>query len=540
MEDQLGECLEVEGVSFKTIGQLKPITLDYLFSDKIKSFHTFTPSWEGIENAIKERQHHQPERNTLVEVLKAQYKDVAKSQKTTENIEHLGNEDTFTFTTGHQLSLFTGPSYFFYKIISVIKLAQEANSRFSEQHFVPLFWMASEDHDFEEIATTVVEGKKITWEHESRGPVGRFSLEGLQEAFTLFQKEVGINPDSIPLWEKMEEFINHSSNYADFVRRLVNHLFGDFGLVILDADDQRLKQKLIPVIQEDLFHHNTRDKAEETSRALEKLGCTDQIYVREVNFFYMKDGFRERIEHNGDLFKVLNSSLSFSHAEMMHEVKAHPERFSPNVSLRPVYQELILPNIAYVGGGAEVAYWLQLKAAFESHHTFFPVVLLRDSALILPQKAKKWLVEMGLQSKDLFRNKQKVFQEIVKKETKKDLSLSEQKKKIEEVFEALKPKVKSIQPTLERTVEGEKVKILNRLATVEKKLLREEKRNHTVHENRLEKLFALAFPEGTLQERKENFLPWYIRGKAPLLSCLLKHFDATDASLKVVFFNTQQ
>ncbi len=535
MEDQSGECCEIEKLSFERIKGLLPITYDYLFSNRIADFYTYHPNWDGIKRALTERTEFDIDRNLLVTELTRQYSKIETSKPVSQNLSSLKEPTTFTFTTGHQLSLFTGPSYFFYKIISVIKLAKEAKKKFPHHQFVPVFWMATEDHDFEEIASTWIQNEKTTWEREANGPVGRLSLENLENAFSQFSKSLGINDRSKSFIKKIQNFFTTSNSYGEFVQQFVNELFGEFGIVVIDADAPSLKRELISVIQDDLFHSVTHKKATETSEALKELGCTDQIHVREVNFFYLLDGFRERIERHGDFFKVVNSSVSFSAEEMLSEIKSHPERFSPNVSLRPVYQELILPNVAYVGGGAEVAYWLQLKGVFKKHNAFFPVILMRDSATVLPQKAKKWIQDIGISTFDLFRDKQLVFKELVQRWSTNSLELVEEKQKVEELFNSIKPKVSNVQPTLSRTVEGEKVKILNRLKSIEKKLIREEKRNHQVQEERLEKLYQLVKPNGTLQERKQNFLPFYIDYRNQLFSALIDSFDATQAEMKIVY-----
>ena len=532
MEDQLGDSFKINKVSFETINQLKPITVDYLFSEKLNDFASFKPNWDGISQSLAARQKTKTNRSLLVKTLNSAYQKAETSKFVLSNITQLSESNTFTFTTGHQLNLFTGPSYFFYKIFSVIKLSIQAKQKFPDFNFVPVFWMASEDHDFEEIASTLVNNQKITWQKKASGAVGRLDLEGLQNSFELLKKEIGLNTNTEDFFKSLETFLANSETYGQFVFKMVNHLFKDFGLVVLDADNKDLKKELIPVIQEDIFHQLTKKGADKTSIELEEKGYSDQILVRDINFFYLKDNLRERIEKHDNFYKVLNSSISFSGIEMMEEIKNHPERFSPNVSLRPVYQEILLPNLAYVGGGAEVSYWLQLKQSFINHEVFFPVVLLRDSAAILTNKVAIGIEDLELEFTDLFRSENDLFKSLVKLKTKHSLNLSNELESISSLFDSLKSRAIKIQPTLQRTVEGEKVKILNRLQSIEKKFLREEKRNHKNLENKLQKVLNKLYPNGVLQERKANFLPYFLEYKDDVFNTLIEEFDPTEASFK--------
>lgn len=534
MEDQLGDCFKTNKISFQHINQLKPIAVDYLFSEKLKDFYNFQPNWNGIENALQARHKIKTNRKLLTDTLLENYQEVETTDLVKSNIQLLSQQNTFTFTTGHQLNLFTGPSYFFYKIISVLKLCISAKSKFPDNNFVPIFWMASEDHDFDEISRTLVNGKKIAWQRDASGAVGRLDLTGFNLQVNELKKEIGLNPKTEDFFKQINHFLGSSKTYGEFVFRTVNSIFKDFGLVVLDADQPNLKRQLTSVIQEDIFHHQTYKGAQNTSAELTQMGYGEQILVREINFFYLKDNIRERIEKQEGFYKVLNTSISFSDAEMLEEIKSHPENFSPNVALRPVYQEILLPNLAYVGGGAEVAYWLQLKQSFKNHETFFPVVLLRDSVSIINKKAEKWMLDLDLSFEDLFENENSIFTKLVKLKTEQNLNLDDELNQISSLFDEVKNRAEAIQPTLQKTVEGEKVKILKRLKSIEKKFLREEKRHYSVLENKLTKLLAIVYPNGVLQERKANFLPYYLEYKNLILNELLNQFDPSKAEFKFV------
>ena len=197
---------------------------------------------------------------------------------------------------------------------------------------------------------------------------------------------LGLEHHAGELAEIVETAYTKFDKLADATRYLVNALFGQYGLVIIDADDHRLKQQFAHIIEQDIIEQNSFKNISATNEQLEKLGVHIQVNPREINFFYLMDGLRERIVFEDELYKVLNTEISFSKEELQKEISNYPERFSPNVVMRPLYQEYILPNIAYVGGGAEVVYWLELKSNFEHYKVDFPILILRNSGLVIPKR----------------------------------------------------------------------------------------------------------------------------------------------------------
>lgn len=535
MEDQCGDCFEVKSIPFNNTNLLNSLTSDYLYTHKTNQLFAFKPNLDGIEEALKVRQNIKIPRQSLVDFLQKQYQNTETSNEVKNNIKLLQKQNTFTITTGHQLNLFTGPAYFFYKIYSVIKLAEIAGKKFSDFQFVPVFWMASEDHDFDEVKSTFLLDKKFTWQKNASGAVGDLGIEGLAEIWNEFKKYNIQNNQAKEFYDAVEGFLQTSSNYARFVFNMVNYLFKQHGLVVLDANSAELKSHLISVMKEDIFHQKTFKAANNTRQKLEEGNYKEQIFVREINFFYLHNRQRERIEKHADFYKVINTNISFSESEMMHEINHHPEKFSPNVALRPVYQETILPNVAYIGGGAEVAYWLQLHEVFKQHNTFFPVVLHRDSAVVIAEKTWKKLNQLGLTVQEIINTSaDELLKNHAINNTTHNLNLHEEMRTIQNLFDHLKQRVTPIQQTLQRTVEGEKVKILNRLASVEKKLLREEKKKHQIWKNQLNEVVNSFYPNGTLQERKINFLSFYFEYGSQMEKTILQSFNAFENSLKVI------
>jgi uncharacterized protein YllA (UPF0747 family) len=194
--------------------------------------------------------------------------------------------------------------------------------------------MASEDHDLEEIKTVQLEGKKFKWNTEQSGAVGRMTTDGLDQ----LAKEISGKENVF------YEAYAHANNLAEAVREYVNTLYGKKGLLVLDADNPALKGDFKNIIRDDVLRNSANKLVEDCSNSLNDLGYKTQTYPREINFFYLQEGLRERIVKEKGVFKVLNTDLTFTEEEIKVEIENHPERFSPNVILRPVYQDAILPN----------------------------------------------------------------------------------------------------------------------------------------------------------------------------------------------------
>ena len=311
------------------------------------------PSLSTFEKIISERKF-KGNRTKLVEVLQHQYQDIIHQPVALKsNIEALSKENTYTVTTGHQLNIFTGPLYFIFKIVTAINLAKELKNQFPDKNFVPVYWMATEDHDFEEINHTYIGDKKISWKLNATGATGRLNTKSIIQALNEYKGILGISKNAEKLSEMVAKAYADGKNLADATRYLANELFGEFGLVIIDADHPILKSQFTEIIERDIINKNSFRNIEESSKKLAEIAIHAQVNPREINFFYLTDDLRERIIFEDNRYQVLNTEVSFSKDELKQEIKNHPERFSPNVVMRPLYQEVILPNLAYIGGGGE-------------------------------------------------------------------------------------------------------------------------------------------------------------------------------------------
>jgi bacillithiol biosynthesis cysteine-adding enzyme BshC len=517
--------MKAKYISYQDTHSFSKLVLDYVDDDSfLKPFYSFRPDMDGLKKAIDSR-NFKGNRTELVEVLTQQYQNVKTNRSVNHNVKLLANENTFTVTTGHQLNLFTGPLYFIYKIVTTITLALELKLAFPDQNFVPIYWMATEDHDFEEINHVSVDEKNISWIEQTNGATGRLSTKTVAAAVMAYKGYLGISKNGRKLAKLVENAYLENENLADATRVLVNSLFERYGLVIINADDARLKKQFSEIIAEDIINQHSAKLTEKTSEALTHKGYKTQVNGREINFFYLKDNLRERIIEKDDHYLVNHTDINFSKEQLLAEIKSHPEHFSPNVIMRPLYQEVILPNIAYIGGGAEVSYWMQLKANFDFYKVDFPVLLLRNSALVIDKRSAENLKKLGFKLEDAFLSTAELQKIWVKNNSNADLSLTNELNSIRLLFDQIKTNAGKIDKTLTLSADAAKTKTNHLLSNLEKKLYRAEKRKHEVSLKQIENVKNRLFPTGVLQERVLNIAPMYVNYGEDFLSTLIENFQ---------------
>lgn len=513
--------MQFKSYPLNQLNSFSGLLLDYLTNkESLKNLYGESPNLASFEKQIQAKSDF-PElnRKVLVETLKKQYSDFA----TPPNIEILHDKHTFTVTTGHQLNLFTGPLYLIYKIVSTINLAKKLKVSYPEYHFVPVYWMATEDHDWDEINHFYWYGKKYSLETDQKGPVGKFNLSQMPEFLATLPEKVEI----------FEQAYLSGKTLTDAVRMYMHALFPGEDLICLDADDKALKQTFTPVMEADLLEGAHLDLVNQQNQVLENLGYKPQIHAREINFFYLQAGFRERIEKQNDRYSVLNSPISWSKSELQSEIQAHPERFSPNVVMRPLYQETILPNLAYLGGGAEVSYWLQLKGIFDAHHVPYPILLPRNFALVLTPQQQQRIQKLGVPVQDLFLDDTTLKKKFVEDHSDKILDFQAEQHLIEPIIQQVLAKIGAVDKTLEASVLAEQHKWISGLENLEKRMKKAEERNQETQVQQLLGLKSKLFPEGHWQERHDNLLNFY--GNYPhLIADLLATFDPLNFELYVL------
>ncbi|MFP4845583.1 bacillithiol biosynthesis cysteine-adding enzyme BshC [Winogradskyella sp. PE311] len=526
-------------IPFRETNYFSDFICDYLDQKpELRSLYNRFPTIENFQAQFleKSKTFNNKGRSVLVDVLKKQYSNLEISELTHQQIESLQNEKTFTITTGHQLNLFTGPLYFLYKIISTINLTTQLKETYPEYNFVPFYWMASEDHDFEEINYFNFRGKKIHWNSEQTGAVGHFNTDGLEAVKEVISAEFGLgkNAEQLKEWFK-EAYLNHD-NLASATRYLANQLFGKYGLVILDSDHKDLKSLFIPNMQKELIEQTAFQNVSDTNAILENLGLKVQVNPREINLFYIKEGLRERIVELDGEFSVLDSDIRWTKSELLKHLTDYPERFSPNVIMRPLYQEVILPNLCYVGGGGEMIYWLQLKSNFEDQGVTFPMLLLRNSALIKSKKQANKLEKLAIANKDLFLDRNTFINKKVRKISNIDIDFSEQIKSLKRQFEDLHQLAEQTDKSFLGAVKAQEIKQIKGLKHLEKRLLKAQKLRLKDQIERCTDLQEQLFPGKSLQERNTNFSELYLEYGDSLIPELLKNLSPLAGEFTILKF----
>ncbi|MBN8859386.1 MAG: bacillithiol biosynthesis cysteine-adding enzyme BshC [Sphingobacteriales bacterium] len=498
-------------ISYRSTNAFSALATDYISQDDFPAtFQQHPPSLQGIAAAIKQRSLRPGNRKLLVEALQQQYRLLSSSERVMTNITKLNAASTFTVCTAHQPNLFTGYLYFIYKILHAIKVADELKVAFPEYEFVPVYYMGSEDNDLEELNRIYLDGERLVWQTDQRGAVGRMRTSGLEAVIKQIKGQLIIDKYGTELISLLERSYLEASTIQEGTFRFVDSLFNSFGLVVLIADTPQLKKEMITVFEDDLFRHTPSDIVTNTTAALSNRYHI-QVNPREINLFYMKDDIRERIVAENEVFRVNNTDITFSREEITAELNDFPERFSPNVVLRGLFQETILPNIAFIGGGSEIGYWLELKDLFRHYNIPYPVLLLRNSFLIVEEKAAKLMKKLNITVDQLFAGESEVLNELTRKNSSLQLTLEAEKKQLSALYDHLKTITTPIDPTLSIHVDALQKKAGNAIEQLEKKMIRAEKRKHTEKTQQFLKLKSILFPNDKLQERVENILPYYAR-----------------------------
>jgi len=494
-------------VDFSKTHILPKITEDYIQSPQsFDSYINAVPEIGAFKNIIEKRKASLANRSLLATVLKEQ--NASASPASLKNIESLKNENSFTVTTGHQLNILTGPLYFIYKIITTIKLSQILNEKYPRFHFVPVYWMNGEDHDIEEINHTYIYGKKVEWNTDQKGATGRMTCKGMAAVIDEVETLTGTNEQTEKILSLLKSAYKESNTLCEATRMLVNTFFGKYGLVIIDADDARFKKEFIPVIKDDLFNNTSYKQVNETIAEL-KIKYEPQVHPREINLFYL-NGVRERIVKENAQWTVLNTSVEWTQDALMKEVEEHPERFSPNVVLRPLYQEFLLPNVAFVGGPAEIAYWLEYKKMFDHYKVNYPTLIMRQCSMIVDDSSSARVLKLGLREEQLFNTMDDLIKDYITRSTDGLDSVGEMQQ-ISNAFDAIVNKISKIDVSLRGAAEAEKQRITNGLKALEEKAIRAQKKKHETVTQQIQKLKDKFYPDGVLQERHDNFIPFFIK-----------------------------
>lgn len=485
---------------------------------------------------IKKNTYPKTHRLTLHEVISEQYYGYSLSSKTQQNIAALKNENTFTITTGHQLNLFTGPLYVIYKILHVINLTETLNLENDGNTYVPVFWMATEDHDFEEINHATVFGKKISWEEKQNGPVGHYDLNQWEVLQSTLHDLFAKHPDS-----EIHSIIDRydGANFAEATKQLVHYLFNEYGLIIIEPNDKKLKKLFTSYLKKEITTKFIEKSVSETFEVMEQLQIKPQANPRPINLFYIEKGVRDRIipNANGSLEIQALGNLSLDQLNLL--IEQSPENFSPNVLMRPLYQETILPNLVYVGGAGEINYWTQLKSSFEHVEQVFPLIQVRLSALLIePTIQKKWQ-KLGFSWDELFKPTSDLQKEYIKKNNHELLDFTSLEDLTEQLIAQLNQQILSVDTQLTKFSEAESSKLTKQIDSIKEKLVKHQKTHFEQAMKQIEDIHLKLFGTGSFQERTDNFFSFCPTGEIhSKIEALKNVLNPLEKDLQIVLLDT--
>lgn len=523
----------VKKISFNDIESIPQLVKDFL-NQQIEGYenHTFSFDHFAQQIQLKQKTFENNQREIVFKTFREQLSTLQLSSEQEENIESLQSTNTFTVTTGHQLNLFSGPVFFVYKILQTIKTCTCLKEKFPDFNFVPVFWMASEDHDFVEINHFKTENGYYEINEKSGGPVGRITVN---DTFFIseFEKEYKDSIFGTELILMLKEAYKVGNTLTEAIRILVNRLFSHLGLLILDGDSTLLKSQVKDLFKDELLHFSLNKCTKEKVDFLtEKYGKV-QVSPREINLFYLSET-RDRIEFNGEHYIIVDTGKKFTKEEILYELENFPDRFSPNALMRPVYQEKVLPNLAYIGGNAEIMYWLELKDYFSEIKIPFPILIPRNSMLFLKDKTLGKIGKLDLKIEDFFQNFTKITNTKILDNNFVLESLHRQEDMIQNHFSELKSLAESTEKSFGNMVKAEEVRQLKSFRRLKKRLLHAEKIKQRELLERLENLFLDVHPAKTWQERIFNFSVFFADSGYSWLETVSQEMEVEQSKLIIV------
>jgi bacillithiol biosynthesis cysteine-adding enzyme BshC len=529
-----------ETIDLKRSGAINPLVLDYLEKkETLKQFYSHYPDKKGFSEILNTNLFSTLDRNLLSEIALKQSKLVNNTSAFTLNkIESLKQKNVFTVTTGHQLCLFTGPSYFIYKLFSTINLAEELKKEFPDFDFVPVYWMASEDHDLEEVNHFNVFSKTYKWESLATGAVGDIKTADLKELYTVINENFGATENATYLSSLFEKSYLEHNDLKDATRFLVNELFGAYGLVTIDGHDDQFKQQFKTILEKEILENSTFEAVKESTVALNQMGYSTQVNPRPINCFYLENNLRARIEKVDSKFIVVGTDISFTEAEIKNIINNHPEKISPNVVLRPVYQQVILPNIAYIGGPGELAYWLQYKKMFDSLNILFPILIPRNFITVIDAGTKNKIEKLNFKVEDFFKDAQELVNAYQLK-TNNVFDLDQEKEELSTVYNKIIAKITEVDKTLNGTSLAEQQKTINGIDLLVGKANKALKQRSETEINQIKGVKQKLFPNAVPQERYENFAGFYLKYGSEFFKQLKKNIKPFELDHKILIENVK-
>jgi len=512
-------------INFGDIPGQYNLFLDYLYEfENVKKFykHDFRNKDEYLKLFKLISETTREFRSDIPKIIHSQYEGFSPSQKTKNNIDSLKEKNTLVVVTGQQLGILGGPLYTFYKIITAIKLAEHLKERYDAYNFVPVFWLEGDDHDFEEVRSIGIlnesnELTKISYDDEllddeTRSSVGYLNInDTISSFFDNLDKNLRDTEFKPDFLKKLKEIYSSGKSFKQSFKELIFWFFDKYGLIIFDPQDIIIKNLLKPVFKKEIndFRQHT-EKLVQVSATLEELYHA-QVKVRPVNLFYSTEDGRFLIEPVENEFRLRRKRKKFTQEEIIDEVNNRPENFSPNVLLRPICQDYLLPTAFYIGGPGEISYFAQITPLYDFYKLNQPIIYPRASATIFEKNLENILEKYNLSFEDVFSNSDELKTRVINSISKYSVDdiFADSNNQVELVLDRLKEKLFEFDKTIADSTGKYRQRILNYLNELKGKAVDAQKKRHEITLRQIDKLTISLFPNNTLQERELNFAYFY-------------------------------
>lgn len=518
---------QVSFIPYHKTAKFSNLINDYLaHSPKLQPYYNYTIDIEGIKQAITKRKQFPFHRSTLVKSLLQQYGNINCNEVTLSQIHSLQKENTFTVCTAHQPNLFGGHLYSMYKTIHAIQLANELKKQFPEYHFVPVYYIGSEDADKDELLHLYCKQQKIEFHTSQTGAVGRMSAKDLDSIFEEIKTLLKDQPFTTEIIDILKQCYAPENTFAQGIKNLLHHLFAEKGLVVVDGDDRELKKCFVPIFEKELHTQFSENMLQQTIPFF-----SENYFIptqgRNINLFYLDQNIRERIIKENDKFYYVHQQQKII-LDIEDILKNSPEKLSPNVILRPLYQETILPNIAFIGGGGEVAYWLLLKKIFQTAGVHYPVVILRNSLMMVNEQEKQVLSPYIEQEKDVFKGYDTLIDRyIANQKTKPDFKSPtiDLQHLYQQLIHQYPSQNKYIQLLEKHSIKG--------VSKLEKKVWRSYRKKYK--NEQLKSTLHHLFPHHNLQERIDSMVEWYAHYGKEIVDIWIMHSHPLKQEFAIIY-----
>jgi bacillithiol biosynthesis cysteine-adding enzyme BshC len=527
--------VQSECLPFSSIPHQTRLFTDFLHHfDNVQAFYARSPQISNWFREEQKRVNMPPERRSAVaDALERINRGFGAGAKTMENIQRL-REGSAAVVTGQQVALFGGPLFSLLKALNVAMIAERTNA-------VPVFWLATEDHDLEEInfaqfpSGDHLQTLRIVPPHTEGAPVGTIAFpDEIGDLVDEIEKQFG----SSEVLDLVRNSYRAGVSFGDAFGKLFSLLFAESGLILLDPSDPELHRIARPIYRESFVQWKEINEALlQRDHELEAAGYHSQVKVTDSHTlcFYVHNGARIPIRHDAPDFVA--GELRFTHEQLIAEAENRPERLSANVLLRPIIQDYLLPTLCYAGGPAEIAYFAQVAAVYRKLLGRVTPVVPRVFATLVEARQAKLLERYQLTLADIFRGPEKLRELVAGKALPESImkSFDSAGEHLEQALAAITGPLKKLDATLADAAENAGSKMRYQIQSLRDKAARAELRKNTETQRHADELSTLLYPNKNLQEREVAGIYFLLKHGTGLLQTLREKLNSECPGHQIVF-----